>query len=204
MKYGIGIQGSKNRLAEKIISVLPRATHFYDLFVGGGAVSHCALLSGKWKHIHFSDISDTVYCVKDMFDGNTPDGSEWISREDFFARKDKEPWVRLIWSFAGNQRDYLYSREIEPYKKAVHEMIYAETPNERRLKFKEVCRLMRKLNLGRIEALQHAERYKALKDNKFSPPPPIQLQPNKSYQRVFPDSKSRNVFTHCQIQWVPF
>lgn len=127
------------------MSVLPKATHFYDLFCGGGSVSHAALLSGKYKHIHMSDIDDVVLLVKDVFDDNIPDGSEWISREDFYARKDSEPWIRVLWSWSSNSRDYIYSRELEPYKKAVHEMIYAATPNERRLKFKKVCQLMYQL-----------------------------------------------------------
>lgn len=146
MNLGICYQGSKSKLAERIISVLPSAEHFYDLFAGGGcAISHCALLSGKWKHVHISDINDSVILFRDALEGNIPDGSEWISREEFYLRKDTDPYVRLVWSFASNQRDYIYSREIEPYKKAVHEMIYAPTPNERRLKFKEVCRLMEEM-----------------------------------------------------------
>lgn len=145
MNLGICYQGSKSKLAEHIIALLPRAEHFYDLFAGGCAISHCALLSGKWKHVHISDINDSVILFRDALEGNIPDGSEWISREDFYLRKDTDPYVRLVWSFASNQRDYIYSREIEPYKKAVHEMIYAPTPNERRLKFKEVCRLMEEM-----------------------------------------------------------
>lgn len=53
--------------------------------------------------------------------------------------------MRLVYSFSNDQRTYLYGREIEPYKKAVHEMLYAATPNERRLKFKAVIREMEKL-----------------------------------------------------------
>lgn len=30
--YGIPMQGSKSRIADKIIDLLPSATHFYDLF----------------------------------------------------------------------------------------------------------------------------------------------------------------------------
>lgn len=142
MRYGLPYCGSKNKLAERIVNLLPKATHLFDIFCGGGSVTHCALLSGKWKCVHFSDISNSVELLRDCFEGNIPDGSEWISREDFFARKDKEPMIRLLYSFGNNQRDYLYSPSIEPYKKAVHEMIFAPTPNERRLKFREVCKLI--------------------------------------------------------------
>lgn len=141
-KWGICYQGGKSKLAERIVDLLPSATHLYDLFAGGCALTHCALHSGKWQTVHFNDINDSVVLFKNCLDGDIPDGSEWISREEFFKRKDSDPYVRLIWSFGNNQCDYLYSRRIEPYKKAVHEMIYAKTPNERRLKFKEVCRLM--------------------------------------------------------------
>ena len=141
-KYGLPFQGSKSKLAERIVDLLPSATHLYDLFAGGCALTHCALESGKWETVHFNDISDSVVLFKDCLEGNIHDGSEWISREEFYRRKDADPYVRLIWSFGNNQRDYLYSRQIEPYKKAVHEMIYAKTPRERRLKFREVCRLM--------------------------------------------------------------
>lgn len=141
-KHGLPFQGSKNKLAERIVDLLPSATHLYDLFAGGCAITHCALASGKWGKVHFNDITDSVALFKGCLEGNIPDGSEWISREEFERRKDSDPYVRLVWSFGNNQRDYLYSRKLEPYKKAVHEMIYAPTPKERRLKFKEVCRLM--------------------------------------------------------------
>lgn len=141
-RYGLPFMGSKNKLAKRIVNLLPSAEHLYDLFAGGCAVSHAALLSGKWKCVHFSDITDSVVLFRDCLEGNIPDVSEWISREEFFRRKDSDPYVRIIWSFGNNQQSYIYSREIEPYKKAVHEMIYAPTPNERRLKFKSVCRLM--------------------------------------------------------------
>lgn len=140
MKYGLPYQGSKSKLAELIVSLFPNATHFYDLFAGGCAISHAAMLSGKFRCVHFNDLNDSVYLFKDCIEGKIPDGSEWISREEFFLRKDSDPYVRLVWSFGNNQRDYLYSREIEPYKKLVHEMLYSPAPLERRLKFKQICK----------------------------------------------------------------
>lgn len=140
--YGISYQGSKSKLAGRIVDLLPSAKHLYDPFAGGCALTHAALLSGKWGCVHFSDITDSVVIFRDCIEGNVPDGSEWISREEFYRRKDTDPYVRIVWSFGNNQRDYLYSHEVEPYKKAVHEMLYAPTPNERRLKFKDACRLM--------------------------------------------------------------
>lgn len=68
--YGIPMQGSKSRIADKIIDLLPSATHFYDLFGGGCALSHAALLSGKFQHVHANDITDSVVLFKDAMEGN--------------------------------------------------------------------------------------------------------------------------------------
>lgn len=148
-KYGLPFQGSKNKLAERIVALLPPATHLYDVFAGGCAVTHAALLSGKFKEVHANDITDSVKLFEDALNGDMAkyEPERFRSREDFFAEKDSNPYVRIVWSFGNNQRGYLYSREIEPYKKAVHEMLYAATPNERRLKFKAVIREMEKLGV---------------------------------------------------------
>lgn len=146
-KYGLPYQGSKSKLAERIVELLPPASHLYDVFAGGCAVTHAALLSGKFKEVHANDITDSVTLFEDALNGKYENESRWISREDFFRLKDSDPYVRIVWSFGNNQRNYLYSKEIEPYKKAVHEMLYAATPNERRLKFKAVIREMDRLGV---------------------------------------------------------
>ena len=146
---GLPYQGSKSKLADKIVALFPKATHFYDLFAGGCAVTHAALLSGKFKEVHANDITDSVKLFEDALNGDIAkyEPERFRNREDFFAEKDSNPFVRLVYSFSNAQRTYLYGREIEPYKKAVHEMLYAATPNERRLKFKAVIREMEKLGV---------------------------------------------------------
>ena len=121
MKYGLPYQGSKNKLAERIVRLLPKRTHLIDLFCGGCAVSHAALLMGKYEHIHINDINwmcPTLFI--DALNGKYNDENRWISREDFFRLKDTDPYVAVVWSFGNNLRDYLYSKEIEPLKKAIH------------------------------------------------------------------------------------
>lgn len=108
-------------------------------------MTHAALLSGKFKEVHANDITDSVKLFEDALNGKYENESRWISREDFFRLKDSDPYVRIVWSFGNNQRNYLYSREIEPYKKAVHEMIYSASPNERRMKFREVVRQIERI-----------------------------------------------------------
>lgn len=149
MKYGCPYQGSKSKLAEQIIALFPASTHFYDLFSGGGAIAHAALLSGKFQHVHANDISDSVKLFEDALNGNLDkyEPERFRTREEFFAEKDSNPFVRLVYSFGNDQRTYLYGRNIESYKKAVHEMLYATTVNERRLKFKAVMRELERLGI---------------------------------------------------------
>lgn len=54
--YGVPYRGSKNKLAEDIIALLPKGKRFDDLFAGGCAMTHCALLSGKWEKILNNDL----------------------------------------------------------------------------------------------------------------------------------------------------
>lgn len=125
MKYGLPYKGSKNKLAERIVRFLPKRNHLVDLFCGGCAVSHAALLMGKYEHIHINDINwmcPTLFI--DALNGKYNDENRWISREDFFRLKDTDPYVACVWSFGNNLRDYLYSREIEPLKKAIHYAIF--------------------------------------------------------------------------------
>lgn len=48
MRYGIPYKGSKNRIAAKVVDALPASDAFIDLLAGGCAVTHAAMLSGKW------------------------------------------------------------------------------------------------------------------------------------------------------------
>lgn len=148
-KYGLPYQGSKSKLAQRIVALLPPAKHLYDVFAGGCAVTHAALESGKYQHVYANDITDSVKLFEDALNGDIAkyEPERFRNREDFFAEKDSNPFVRLVYSFGNDQRTYLYGREIEPYKKSVHEMLYAATPNDGRLKFKAVIREMEKLGL---------------------------------------------------------
>jgi site-specific DNA-adenine methylase len=123
-KYGIPYMGSKSRIADKIINILPVEDTFVDLFAGGCAMTHCAMESGKYNNFIINDISDSPLLFIDAMNGKLKDENRWISREDFFRLKEIEPYVRICWSFGNNQRDYLYSKEIEAYKRAYHYTIF--------------------------------------------------------------------------------
>ena len=125
MNYGLPYKGSKNRLAERIVELLPPRKHFYDLFCGGCAVTHAAMMTRKWEDFTINDLNwqcPTLFI--DALNGKYKDDTRWISREDFFRLKDSDPYVAFVWSFGNNLRDYIYSREIEPLKKAIHYALY--------------------------------------------------------------------------------
>lgn len=119
-RFGISYMGSKNQIVKALISQLPSAKYFIDLFAGGCAMTHGAMLSGKYERFIANDISDAPSLFQRAIKGEFRDEKRWISRDDFFALKDKEPYIRYCWSFGNKGEGYLYSKEIEPYKKAYH------------------------------------------------------------------------------------
>lgn len=118
--YGLPYTGSKNRLAEKIIRHLPEADTLVDVFFGGGAITHCAMVHGKFKNYIANDIRTTPQFFKECLEGKHSNDLRWISADDF-AKSSRDDWfVRLIWSFSNNCNTYIYGKKIEAYKKAFH------------------------------------------------------------------------------------
>lgn len=125
MTYGLPYKGSKTKLAERIIDLMPRAEHLYDLFAGGCAVAHCALVKGKYSHIHINDINPMMpQAFVKALQGGFDEEDRWISREDFFRLKDTDPYAALCFSFGSGMRAYIYGKDKEEYKKALHYAIY--------------------------------------------------------------------------------
>lgn len=156
MRYGVPYQGSKNSIATKIMSFLPPAEKFYDLFAGGCAMTHAALVSGKYKTVIANDLYDDgieLFC--NAIKGKYKNEKRWISRDDFYRFKDSDVYVRLCWSFANNGRDYLYARSLEPWKRALH---FARVYNDFSL-FAEMGIIT---DGSSKDIKQHAEEYKRL------------------------------------------
>lgn len=117
----IPYKGSKARIAAEIISHIPSRKTFVDLFCGGGALTVAAALSGRFDNFIINDISPGLtQLFVDAIKGKYHNRTEWVSREDFFAKKNNDAFIRFCWSFGNNGRDYLFSRDIEPLKRAVH------------------------------------------------------------------------------------
>ena len=126
--YGLSMKGSKSKLADRIVSLFPRATHLYDLFCGGSAISHCALLKNKYQHIHINDINPMMpKAFIKALQGGFDDEDRWISREDFFRLKDTDPYVAICFSFGNDLKTYCYGKDVEPLKKALHYAIFFDS-----------------------------------------------------------------------------
>lgn len=119
--YGLPYTGSKSRIAHWVVDHLPCGRVLIDVFAGGCAITHRALLSQKWQTIIANDINGKYpQLFSDAVRGKYRDELRWISREDFERLKAKDAFVACCWSFGNNLQDYMYSRAIEPYKRALH------------------------------------------------------------------------------------
>ena len=119
--YGLPYTGSKSRIAHWVIDNLPRGRVLIDAFAGGCAITHRALLSEKWQTVIANDINRKYpQLFLDAVRGKYRDERRWISREDFERLKSQDAFVACCWSFSNNLKDYMYSKGIEPYKRALH------------------------------------------------------------------------------------
>ena len=158
--YGLPYKGSKDKICEKICSLFPIKENFYDLFMGGGSITHYQLLQNQYKNYYANDFNPLVVKAFDMaIHGKFKNETRWISHEEFDKLKNVDPYVAFCFSFGNDLKSYAYGKEIEPYKKALHYLIVFEDEslmkeifpnvdfsfvhkikdvNERRLKVKKV------------------------------------------------------------------
>lgn len=185
VRFGLPYQGSKSRIATRIVDLFPAAPVLVDVFAGGCAVTHAALLFGKFDKVIANDLSDApqlfYYCAK----YGVPEKPRWVSRDEFFALKDQDPQIRYCYSFGNDGKSYLYGRDIEPLKRAAHravadgdcsllpenirepmcEALSSCTGNvhERYQRYKAVLRCIgKRADLPHLQRLQHLERLERL------------------------------------------
>lgn len=101
--------------------LFPNADNFVDLFAGGGAVTHYAMTTAKYKHFVFNDINPLMpKAFKMALNGAFENEKRWISRDEFFRLRDTDPYVAICFSFGNNLSTYMYNEEIEQIKEAYH------------------------------------------------------------------------------------
>ena len=125
MNYGLPYQGSKNRIAKRLVDALPPAPVLYDVFCGGCAVTHAAMLSGKYQRFVINDRRGWLPdAFREAINGGYAHEDRWISREDFKRLKSTDAYAALCFSFGNNARTYMYAPPLEPYKRALHYAIF--------------------------------------------------------------------------------
>lgn len=122
MNFGLPYKGSKNKIAKWVCDILPKANTLYDLFCGGGAITHCASLNQKYNNYIVNDLNSL--CIKGLkmaFNGEFKNETRWISRDDFFKLKDTDYYVACCFSFGNDFKSYAYGKKnIEQFKKVMH------------------------------------------------------------------------------------
>jgi site-specific DNA-adenine methylase len=193
MNYGVPYMGSKSKIASLIGRLLPRAENFYDLFGGGGAITHymATARAAHFKRFIYNEFDPAPFQLfKDGASGKySPENfkPEWIGPEDFKARKDKDPYVKYIWSFGNSCTSYLFGAKIQKIKRMGHQAVVfgeitpeftrvtgisawpkgATSTKARRLYLVKRVRLLRKsrprdFELEQLQQLQQLERLEQL------------------------------------------
>ena len=125
MNYGLPYKGSKNRIAKRLVEALPAAPVLYDVFAGGCAVTHAAMLSGKYQRFVVNDLRGWLPdAFREAINGGYAHEDRWISREDFERLKSTDAYAAMCFSFGNDCRAYMYARGLEPYKRALHYAIF--------------------------------------------------------------------------------
>lgn len=125
MNYGLPYKGSKNRIAKRLVEALPAAPVLYDVFAGGCAVTHAAMLSGKYQRFVINDRRGWLPdAFREAINGGYAHEDRWISREDFERLKSTDAYAAMCFSFGNDCRAYMYARDLEPYKRALHYAIF--------------------------------------------------------------------------------
>ena len=99
-----------------------------DLFCGGCSVTDYAMKNtDKFKRFLINDIDGrNAKTYIRALSGGFLNEDRWISRQDFFKLKETDDYVRLCFSFGNNGKTYMYGPQIEPYKRAIHHIVFWE------------------------------------------------------------------------------
>lgn len=125
MNFGLPYMGSKNRIAKWVCDILPNANTLYDLFAGGGAITHCASINQKYNNYIVNDLNSLcINGLKMAYNGEFKNETRWISHEDFFKLRYTDYYVACCYSFGNNFRTYSYNKETEQLKKAMHYSVF--------------------------------------------------------------------------------
>jgi len=190
MTYGFPYMGSKSSIAALIGRLLPRADNFYDIFGGGGAITHYMATArrGHFKTFVYNEMDPLPFQLfKDAASGKyAPENFTpgWVSKQEFDSKKNHDPYIKYLWSFGNNGKDYLFGDKIVEIKRIGHQaVVFGEispdftritgisewpgalkTTTARRLFLRKRVHQLRKKNARNfeLEHLEHLERLERL------------------------------------------
>ena len=128
MSFGLPYKGSKSAIAKDIVAILPGGHRLVDLFCGGCAITDYAMKkTDKFNRFLINDIDErNPKTYMKALNGGFRNEDRWISRQDFFKLKETDDYVRLCFSFGNNGKTYMYGPQLEPYKRAIHHIVFWE------------------------------------------------------------------------------
>lgn len=128
MSFGLPYKGSKSSIAKDIVAALPGGERLVDLFCGGCAVTDYAMKkTDKFNRFLINDINErNPKTYIRALSGGFRNEERWISRQDFFKLKETDDYVRLCFSFGNDCKTYMYGPQLEPYKEAIHSIVFWE------------------------------------------------------------------------------
>ena len=158
--WGMPWMGSKSDIAWQVVNALPKGETFVDLFFGGGAITHAAMVSKRWDNFIANDILGTPDIFLKAVRGELKGYDRFVSRAEFKASDDIV--VKMLWSFGNDLKCYLWSPENERLKGMASKMLTEKTLELRRMYFKNFIGALKKEDLQNIDRLQWLERLESL------------------------------------------
>lgn len=140
--YGLPYKGSKNKLAERIVSLFPSGERFCDCCCGGGAILHAAALSEKFRYVHGYDLNTfitkllrAVMVLGGVIDYNC---HPFVGKEEF-KKSIKSPnptlddcLIKYSCSFGYEGNTFCYAENDIEIHKIAHNIIMSNDYKERR------------------------------------------------------------------------
>lgn len=164
--WGMPWMGSKSDIAWQVVNALPKGETFVDLFFGGGAITHAAIVSKRWDNFIANDILGTPEIFLKAVRGELKGYDRFVSRSEFKASDDIV--VKMLWSFGNDLKSYLWSPENERLKGLATQMLTAKTLESRRMYFRNFIGALKKediqdiQNIDRLQWIERLERLKSL------------------------------------------
>ena len=152
--------GSKSDIAWQVVNAIPKGETFVDLFFGGGAITHAAMVSKRWDNFIANDILGTPDIFVKAVRGELKGYDRFVSRSEFKASDDIV--VKMLWSFGNDLKGYLWSPENERLKGIATQMLTAKTLESRRMYFRNFIGALKKEDIQNIDRLQWIERLERL------------------------------------------